>query len=148
MQAGASEAQAGTGLAFRTERLQRRPQRFRHRRLQPAAGPRVIGIDPPEAIADRGNHAGVVAGTSSSLLLGSGSRSGASSGSDAGSGISITLTGLLVNPMPALVFTVALTAGRVASAYLDEAAGPSSERSSGPPLPSSLVVGAFRARSR
>src|SRR5207248_10969285 len=105
---------------------------FRHRRLPPAAGPRVIGIDPPEAIADRGSHAGVVAGTSSSLLLGSGSRSGASSGSDAGSGISMTLTGLLVNPMPALVFTVALTAGKMDGAYLEEAAGPSSGKADRP----------------
>src|SRR5439155_66300 len=81
------------------EGLQRRPQGLSHRRLQPAASPGVIRIHPPEAIADGRDHAGVVAGTSSSLLAGSGSRSGAISGSDAGSGISMTLTGLLVNPM-------------------------------------------------
>src|SRR2546423_709270 len=63
VQAGAGEAQPRPGLAFRTEHLQRRPQGLRYRRLQPAAGPGVIRIHPPEAIADGGNHAGVVAGT-------------------------------------------------------------------------------------
>ena len=38
-------------------------------------------------------------GTCSSLSVRCGSLSGASNGSDVGSGISMTLTGLLVNPM-------------------------------------------------
>jgi hypothetical protein len=59
-----------------------------------------------------------VAGTSSSRSVRCGSLSGASSGSELGSGISMTLTGLLVNPIdPALVFTVTKTAAFEAISY-------------------------------
>jgi hypothetical protein len=99
MQAGTGQAKAGAGLAFSFERLQRRPQGFSHRRLEPTARPRVVRVDPPEAVPDGEVHAGIVTGASSSLSVRCGSRSGAISGSEAGSGISMTLTGLLVNPM-------------------------------------------------
>jgi hypothetical protein len=99
MQAGPSQTEAGTGLAFGLERLEWWPQGLGHRRLKPTAGPGVVRIDPPEAVPDGEVHAGVVTGASSSLSVRCGSRSGASSGSEAGSGISMTLTGLLVNPM-------------------------------------------------
>ena len=123
MKASASEAQTGSGLALRIQGLQRRPQRLGHGRLQPTASPCVIRIDSPEAITDRGDHTGVVAGTSSSLLAGSGSRSGAISGSDAGSGISMTLTGLLVNPMLACPGFHSSTDGGKAGKRLFEEAG-------------------------
>src|SRR6202023_561769 len=99
VQSGAGEAQARTGLTFRIQPIKRRPERLRDRRLEAATGPGIVGIHAPEAVTDRGDHAGVVAGTSSSLSVRCGSRSGASSGSEIGSGISMTLTGLLVNPM-------------------------------------------------
>src|SRR5437870_5277692 len=99
VEAGPCEAEARTGLTLRVETVQRRPERLGHRRLQAATRPGIVGVHPPEAVADGGDHAGVVIGTSSSLSVRCGSLSGASSGSDTGSGISITLTGLLVNPM-------------------------------------------------
>jgi hypothetical protein len=99
VQAGAGKAEARTSLALGFERLEWRPQGLGDRRLKPTARPRVIWVDPPEAVPDGEIHAGVVTGASSSLSVRCGSRSGAISGSEAGSGISMTLTGLLVNPM-------------------------------------------------
>ena len=99
MQAGASQAKPGTGLAFGLERLEWRPQGLGDGRLQPATRPGVVGVHPPEAVPDGGVNAGVVTGASSSRSVRSGSRSGAISGSETGSGTSITLTGLLVNPI-------------------------------------------------
>jgi hypothetical protein len=99
MQPGSGEAQAGAGLTFGFESLEWRPQGLGHGRLEPAARPCVVRVDPPEAVPDGEVHAGVVTGASSSLSVRCGSRSGAISGSEAGSGISMTLTGLLVNPM-------------------------------------------------
>jgi hypothetical protein len=99
MQAGAGEAQTRTRLTFRIEPFQRRPEGLRDGRLETATRPGIVGVYSPEAVTNGGNHAGVVTGTSSSLSVRCGSLSGASNGSDVGSGISMTLTGLLVNPM-------------------------------------------------
>src|SRR3984893_13842851 len=99
VQTRASQAQARSGLTFGVEPLQRRPKGLGNRRLEPATRPGVVRVDPPEAVTNGGDHAGVVTGTSSSLSVRCGSLSGASSGSDIGSGTSMTLTGLLVNPM-------------------------------------------------
>src|SRR5689334_10417600 len=99
VQSGARETEPRTRLTLRVEPVQRRPKRLRHGRLQATACPGIVGVHPPEAVTHRGDHAGVVTGTSSSLSVRCGSLSGASNGSDIGSGISMTLTGLLVNPM-------------------------------------------------
>src|ERR671937_1008712 len=99
MQARPGQPKPRPGLTFGIQRLQRRPEGLGDGRLQPAPCPGVVRIYAPEAIADSRNHAGVWTGASSSLSMRCGSRSGAISGSDAGSGISMTRTGLLVNPM-------------------------------------------------
>jgi hypothetical protein len=99
MKTGTGQAEARTGLALGFEGLEWRPQGLGHRRLEATARPRIVRVDPPEAVPDGEVHAGVVTGASSSLSVRCGSRSGAISGSEAGAGTSMTLTGLLVNPM-------------------------------------------------